>query len=310
MRLRLICCSMAICTAVLGCKSKKEDPPPARELSAPSAAALVIPDHAPYEVTRFGGAGEAFAFLLKKTSPLMVGIGEIHQNEDTVQTRSALVRFTEDMLPSAADQTADLVVETWVSTGRCGEVEKKVTKEVDEVIERPAATEDETLRLLKAAAARNIKPHVLEMSCDDYRRIYEADGGTDYFLLLQTVGERLGHKATAVRAARQKDGEAAKPLTLIYGGGLHNDLTPPEMWAAVTFGPATAAVVGKERYLELDLVVPEFAAASKVLQQEPWMPAVQAAAAPDSVALIRLDERSYILVFASGVKAGPLHQSP
>jgi hypothetical protein len=294
--------------AASGCASKdaqNETSPPLKAEAAPT------PDSKPqvssstpsFLVTRFPTAADAFRHLIKTTDPRVIGVGEIHQKDETSGIRSALVRFTDELLPVAADRTSDLVVETWVSTGSCGETEKKMTKEVAKVTERPAETENETVRLLKAAVKQNIAPHVLKMTCDDYRRIYEAEGGTDYFLLLETVGDHLGKEAQAALDARKKQGNDAKPMTLIYGGALHNDASPSEMWKTVTYGPSLVSTVGASRYLEIDLIVPEFAEKSKVLEQEAWMPTVRKAASKTDVALIQLGERSFLLVLPFGVAA-------
>ena len=286
--------------ALTDCGSKKEVAPPApkKVTPAPEEAVETTPK---FPTFYYNTPAEAFSALLKKNHPSAVGIGELHQTEETTDISSALVRFTEDLLPVAAAQTADLVVETWVSTGACGRVEKQLTKEVDQVTKRPDETENETLRLIKKAVALNIKPHVLEMTCEDYRRIYEADGGTDYLTLLELVGAHLGQKATAARAAREKDKASAKPMTIVYGGALHNDAVPAEMWKRVTFGPSLAATVGPKKYLEIDLVVPEFAAATKVLQNEPWMPTVLSESSTDRTVVIALNDRSYILVLPKSV---------
>jgi hypothetical protein len=80
------------------------------------------------------------------------------------------------------------------------------------------------------------------------------------------------------------------------------------MWKSVTYGPSMVAAVGAENYLEIDLIVPEFAEASTTVQNEPWMETVRASAATDSVALIQLGERSYILLFPQ--KVAPLRTEP
>jgi hypothetical protein len=189
------CC---ICLAMAGCASRRAhkngvspipgDVSPATK-STPKAPKVSPPS---FPVTRFSTAKEAFLYVVNKTNPTIIGVGELHQREKTVLVRSAIVHFTEDLLPAIAGSTADLVVETWVSTGDCGETETQTTQEVGEVTERPAETENETVRLLRTAFQKNIQSHLLEMSCEDYHRIYDAEGGVDYMLLLQIVGERLG----------------------------------------------------------------------------------------------------------------------
>jgi hypothetical protein len=304
--LKTALCFALVAAAVEGvssCSSRTATAPepvqsPQPEVS--NAAPPQKPKAPAFPVERFSTAAEALSTLLDRTNPTVLGIGELHQQNDTVSVRSALRRFTEDLLPVVADRTADLIVETWVSTGQCGETEKKLAEEVSTVTQRPAATEDETVTLIKAAVAHNIQPRVLEMSCDNYKRIYEADGGTDYLLLLETVGDQLRTQAEKARADR-KNVAGAKPMTVLYSGAIHNDAVPEEMWKSVTYGPALAKAAGSNRYLELDVIVPEFAATSKVLKDAPWMETVRTAASPTGASLVRLADRSYLLIFPAGV---------
>ena len=127
--------------------------------------------------------------MLERTRPEIIGFGEFHQQSGTGNVLSSLTRFTEALLPLMAAELSDLVVETWVSTGSCGKAEKAVTREVNEVTDRPEATEDETIALIKRAAGLGIRPHVLKLTCKDYETL-RGDAGVDYLKLLELVGRR------------------------------------------------------------------------------------------------------------------------
>jgi hypothetical protein len=74
----------------------------------------------------------------------------------------------------------------------CGEAEERVVEEVEEVSERPEATENETVKMLKRAEALGVRPHILTVGCEDYKSVFQEDGNVDYFRMLELVGTLLG----------------------------------------------------------------------------------------------------------------------
>ena len=64
------------------------------------------------------------------------------------------------------------------------EVEEKAIKEVEEVTERPAETENETVKLLKDAKARGVQPHILDVKCEDYEALFDEKGEMDFLKML------------------------------------------------------------------------------------------------------------------------------
>lgn len=255
----------------------------------------------PYEHKLFPSADKALEEILANTHPRVVGFGEFHQQNKTAETVSALERFADLMLPVLAGKTSDLVVETWVSQGRCGPVEKKVTTEVDRVTERPKETENETIRLLKKANKLKIRPHILEVQCEDYEKVQDKDGGVDYLALLELVAKRLEEKG---KSALSTTGAGADKIVAVYAGAIHNDATPEEMWKSVSFGPALKNAAGG-KYIEIDIYVPEFIENSDIVRQESWFPLFTRLASPDKALLIRLNENAYIIGFRKGVSATP-----
>lgn len=253
-----------------------------------------------YGHQRFPDAATALAHVLQRTRPRVVGFGEYHQSEGTAGVLSTLERFRRGILPVIAKGGSDLVVETWISTGGCGQAERKVVAQVDEVTERPAVTEDETVALLEDAKARGLSPHVLEIDCAAYERLLDRDGGLDYFAMLELVGRSLETKSAAVLAARGDDPRLVALLT----GAAHNDAAPSEIWAPISYGPGLMTATGG-RYVEVDLLVPEFVEASALAADEPWFPLLRELAAPGHVSLIELGPRSFIIVLERGVAAKP-----
>jgi hypothetical protein len=268
--------------------------------AAPADATPPPPD---YPHLGFTDAPAALAHVLARTKPRVVGFGEYHQVEGTVGIRSTLERFRRELLPLLAPSGSDLIVETWVSAGGCGRAEQQVVAQVDQVTERPAETENETVALLRDAKARGLAPHILELDCAAYERLLDPDGGLDYFAMLELVGRSLERKAAAVLEARGDDPR----LVALITGAAHNDAAPPELWAPISYGPGLAALTGG-RYVEVDLLVPEFVEASKLAADEPWFPLFRELAAPDRVWLIETGPRSFIVVLPRGVGTAPARE--
>lgn len=246
----------------------------------------------------FPSAGAALKSLLARHKPAVVGFGEFHQTHKTTRIRSATRRFTEALVPLLAGQATDLVVETWVTAGKCGKHERKVVRQVEQVTERPQATEDEVVTLLKRAKGLGIRPHILRVSCKDYQRLLSGGGKVDYQQLLGLVTRALQDKAQKVLAAGRRRG--LKLVVAVYGGALHNDLYPYDELKQFSYAAALRRAVGG-RYLELDLYVPEFVQRDETLKTERWYPLMTRLASKKQVLLIQRGKGSYILVLRRGV---------
>jgi hypothetical protein len=228
----------------------------------------------------------------------VVAFGELHQTEKTKRVRSSLARFTDELLPAIAPRAAHLIVETWISRGSCGEAEKKVTADVARTTERPAETEDEIVRLLRRAKELGIAPHVLDIDCHEYQALMGKGGAVDYDELLALTGQHLGR---AIEQALALPRPPDRPLVLVYGGALHNDLAPDPETAKYSFGPAIDALT-HGAYREVDLFVPELVDAYPALRGERWYAAWRQARAKPGATLIRRGPRSAVLLFEDPAK--------
>ena len=239
--------------------------------------------------TSYPNAAAALRALLG-AKPRVIAFGEFHQTKATVRIPSALKRFTRNLLgPLREAGATDLVAETWITTGACGEVEKKAVAQVDKATRRPARTENEVVTLLRRAKAAGIMPRILEVGCKDYQTLM---GGAevDFDRLLRLTREQLEKQILAALA------RPGSRMVLSYGGALHNDLEPSPELAPYSFGPAVSAVVGG-RYLEIDLYVPEFIAKNALVTAQPWYPVYRRAYRRGRVTLVRRGESSYVIVF-------------
>jgi len=266
--------------------------------AAAAAAAQVGPVAGPPRATRFESPSAAIAAALDETRIAggVVAFGELHQTLATVGVPSALHRFTGELFPGLAPRFSQLVVETWMTTGRCGEAEKAVTADVEKTTERPPQTESEIETLLRVAHDRGVQPRILSIGCADYQAMRSGDG-VDYDRTLRVTAAALD---TAISRALRSAALAARTtgprLVAVYGGALHNDLHPDPELAAYSFAPAVLkATLG--HYIEIDLVVPEYAETSEAVKAQPWWRAYQAARRSGATVLVRRDPRSFVVVF-------------
>ena len=297
-----------LCLLQVGCKGKApaeaRQAPPKKELAPKKAPA---PEKAPDLPHRqFRTAGEALAYVLKETNPRVLALGEFHQTKGKMKVRSATRRFTETMVPLVGLIASDLVVETWITEGKCGKQEKRVTKSVARTTERPKHTESEIVTMLRRAKALGARPHILKAGCKDYEKLLDKKGKVDYVQLLAFVTRGLRNKAEAIlkyrdgQRARAKKEAGGRELVVIYGGALHNDLYPYEDLEEFTIGAALKKKTGG-RYVELDLYVPEYIQGDETLSKEAWYPLFSRKASREKVLLIQRGDASYILVFKRGV---------
>jgi hypothetical protein len=277
---------------------------PAERRSAPATAKKAAPreKQPPAELPHryYPSATAALEAVLSEESPRLIVFGELHQTDETAGVRSTIERFASELLPAIADRTSDLVVEAWVSEGDCGEEEKQVVSEVERISRRPDKTEDENIELLSRAKELGVRPHILQMSCEDYRAV-RGDGGLDYAAMLELVAERLGAKAREVLGRGAGDA-GRRELVAVFGGEIHNDLQPPDDFAGFTFAPQLRRELNGG-LIEVDVLVPEFVEAGESSREKPWYELAIEKASPDKILLIERGPGSYLIVMKKGVRA-------
>lgn len=222
----------------------------------------------------------------------VIGFGELHSRTDRAQVASALSRFTTQGLPAIADQLSDLVVETWIVDGKCGSAAQEATAKVAVTMRRPVETKSEIGLLAETARKAKIQPHAMRITCEDYGRIAPPGKEVQPEEMLSLTTRELGRITSEVVAHR--DAEVGhRPWIAVYGGALHNDRTPDpgvEEWSyAAKVDKAT-----NDRFVEVDLIVPELAEADPASQKQPWFPLVTAA--DPKVRVWQRGERSFVIV--------------
>jgi len=228
------------------------------------------------------------------TKPKVLAIGETHAQKGQPAVPSSTKRFTASLLPEFKGRAADLVLELWVADGACGEQEKRVAKQQKEVTKRQAASnQNEFVALRRRAGELGLRTHVLRPSCEQYRKVVAA--GKDGVLVMLTMITQLTVKKT--KALLTQQGQAkAPPMIVAYGGAMHNDLVPAPSRNDWSFGPELNAATGG-KYVELDLIVPEFIGDSDTWKSLPWYAQYDRNAHPDKTTLFNPHPGSYVLIF-------------
>jgi hypothetical protein len=225
--------------------------------------------------------------------PRVVAFGEIHQTTASLHVPSSLKHFSDELLGVVAARASDLVVETWMTEGKCGQTEKAVVANVQKTTQRPAQTENEVVTLIERARRAGLKPHILSVSCREYEAIYQGKQGVDYDALLRMTSDKL---EAGIREVLARPGTRDDRAVVVYGGALHNDLAPPPSLSAYAFGESISKTVGG-RYLEIDLYVPEYVEKQKALRAEPWYAVYRKTVRRGQAVLIERALDSYVLVF-------------
>ena len=255
--------------------------PPAPATPAPAVEEAPLPAH-----QDFPDAASALRHLLEK-NPQVLGVGEVHASTDRPGLPSTISRFTDELLPLLAPRTTDLVIETWRLESACGAPAEQVVTQVETETKRPEATKDEIVVLAEKAKALGVRPHDLPVSCAEYPTLLDEQGEVAYDRLLRLLTVKLGAFADAGLTT-------ADARMVLYGGAMHNDLSPDPELADYSYGPA-ARERGAERYMELDLYQPELLVGRDTLIEPAWAPLLERGVGPDKAVLYERGPNSYVL---------------
>ena len=251
---------------------------------------------------RFATNEDAFRWVLAH-DPAILAIGEAHAQKGTEAIASATRRFTESMVPLLENRASDLLVEAWAGDPKCQKEVKQVASAHAPVQQAQAQSNpNEYVTLGTRVKALGVTPHLLRPSCDDYANL--ADAGAEVVTASLSLIKRLTQSDATKLYERNRAAKNGK-LVVTYGGAMHNDLAPSEALRRYSFGPELATTTGG-RYVELDLIVPEYVKKTEVWEKLPWFAAFQADTGPrDKPLLYRVGDRSFVLVFASSSSPSP-----
>jgi hypothetical protein len=270
-------------------------PAPAQvpSLTAPAPATSGAP--APHacgalDCLAFSTPQAAFEHVLE-TQPRILAVGEAHAQAGTSSIHSSTRRFAMQLLPLLRGKAKHLVIELLVANCKEKTVER-VTQTQKPVTEQQAkSNQNEFLKLGDYAQQLGIEPQALTPDCAEYESIAAA-GEDGVARLLTLVARRTESAVQALLAKPDTSGE----LILTYGGALHNDLSPAPGQESWSFGPELARA-SHGRYVELDLIVPEFVKDSEAWRKMPWFSAFDREHLTDETLLYHPGDSSYVLIF-------------
>jgi len=240
---------------------------------------------------QFADLGAALSSVIPADARV-IGFGELHNRVDRAAVKSALAHFTA-ALPAFGDKLSDLVVETWIVDPNCGKTAVAATQKMETEVKRPVETKSEIALLAEAAKAQKIQPHAMKLSCADYKTLVPKDQ-IDVIAMLTLTTRELKRIAISAVVHRDKDPEH-RPWIGVYGGALHNDRFPDKAVAEWSYAAALDKVT-KDHYVEIDLIVPELAAADEISKKQPWFSLVESAG--EWISVWRRDDRSFVIVLA------------
>jgi hypothetical protein len=203
-------------------------------------------------------------------------------------------RFTHTLLPLLKGKASSLVVELLLPDPRCRKETQVVRREQQVVTKQQSGTnQNEFVELGHAARALGVEPFPLRPSCEQLERI--ASAGPD--AVIEMLGAITALTQQTVQRLLARDASQGRDLMVVpYGGAMHNDLSPAPDRAKWSFGPALSELVGG-RYVELDLIVPEFIKDTDAWRSLPWYDAYDPERHGGHTVLLQPGPRSYVLVF-------------
>jgi hypothetical protein len=225
----------------------------------------------------------------------VLAIGEAHAPRDATAPSSAR-RFADELLPALADRASDLLVELMMPPTGCADAAAEVRKKQAPVTSRQAETnQNEYLTMGKRARALGIVPDMLRPSCADMDGVSRAGDEAISASLEMIARLTLNQAKHLVDRDARSDADIGK-MVVVYGGMLHNDLSPPAESTSYSYAPELDAHV-EGRFVAIDLVVPEFIGDDSTWTSLPWRAYYDRQRLGAKSTLFRTGDRSFVLVF-------------
>ena len=301
----------SLLTAVVACGAPPTANHPAPGVSTPpspansSAPSTPVATPAPAPTTSTSTAGrpcgeldclafdtprQAFEHALTST-PRVVAIGEAHAQKAAADVESATSRFARELLPALAPRTKGIVIELLAPDRRCEQHEEQAVAERTKPVTEPQrdTNQSEFVALGFAAKKLGIRAEPLIPTCDELKTVLHTEN--DVGALLELIAN-----ITVRETFDFLDHQKPETAVAIYGGLLHNDLTPKPGQEAWSFGPRIRDRA-QSSYVELDLIVPELIRNEPPWTELPWFSHYDAASASGQTLLYRTGPASFVLIF-------------
>jgi hypothetical protein len=241
----------------------------------------------------------AFAHVLQRR-PRVLAVGEAHAQQGTPGIPSSTRHFAEQLLPLLAGHSKDIVIELLIAHCKPQTVTGVEHAQAPVTEHQAQSNQSEFVTLGKYAQRFGIEPHALNPSCSEYDSVVASgeDSVARLLVLVADQTEKLVEGLLAQPAA------AADSIVLTYGGALHNDLHPRAGQESWSFGPQLFAA-SQGRYIELDLIVPEFVKDNEAWRNLPWFSAFDREHLVNETLLYEPTPGSYTLIFPKTITAPP-----
>ncbi len=220
----------------------------------------------------------------------MLAFGEAHTPAG-FQGTSTVARFTRDVLPALAPRASYLLVELLSPPKGCEPARAAVQKESNAVTSGQASTnQSEYIALGTRARELGLTPDILRASCADLEAIQKA-GELGVDVMMQTIARLTTERVKEMLQSTT----SGRPLVLLYGGALHNDLHPRPGFEAWSYASA-ARDAASGRYVEVDFVLPALVQDTPSWRKFAWYDAYSRLAPSALPALLPAGAGSYALV--------------
>jgi hypothetical protein len=178
---------------------------------------------------------------------------------------------------------------------RAAAVEARSKERVVKSRQAPS-NENEYLAMGERARSFGLVPDLLRPDCADIDAMRGEDGSDPMDATLEIIGRLTTTQAEALVLRDSRSDADLGKMVVIYGGALHNDLSPSPQAARWSYAPALSASV-EGRFVALDLIVPEFIRDDETWRALPWWPLYRPERLGDKSTLFRTGDHSFVLVF-------------
>jgi hypothetical protein len=291
MKAPLVHCCAVLLLAAAGCARAAAPPAAPGPVASPPAGGTAERPPAP--------SPEKVLDEILARNPLVLGIGEGHAQKGTEGVASAMRRFTETLLPKLAGRASDIVIELWMPDPKCQQQVEAVREQQKPVVGQQATTnKSETVILAEEAKKLGIVPWPLRPTCEEYDAVSKA-GDQAIATMLELTAKMAARTIESCLRRNEKNG--VEKLVVSYGGAMHNDLWPAAGREAWTFGPQISQIT-HNRYLELDLFVPESIRDTESWQKLAWYPHFDRSRPHPDATVLRPSDKSWVVIFPSTAK--------
>lgn len=201
------------------------------------------------------------------SKPRVVAFGESHALHGAENVLTATERFGAVVLPLLRNHGASTLIVELVDPPRGCPQEQAAVAAVQKPVVESQDSDNQTrfVQLGHRARELNMVPLLLEPSCDDFRAVRQAGAdGVAALLDLITVQTRQKVERILPRLPEHE-------MIVAYGGALHNDIAGPDQAKPFAFG-ADLQRLTSQRYVAIDLIVPEFVGTNETWRSLPWYP--------------------------------------